>query len=74
MSDQEMLKQVMEDIRLMRVCQSKKFDEIAKDIAKIREEMARQKGKVDGRLATITAGISLAVAGFMTWVMRHLTN
>ena len=73
LTDQEMFKIIMEDIRHLRSrmeandCDHKK---IRAELSKIREENSGERVKMKG----ITAGISLAVAGVVTWIVHHLSK
>ena len=73
LSDGEMFRVIMEDMRHIR----KRLDSndsdhqsIRLEVAKIREEMSGERVKMKG----ITAGISLFVAGIVTWIIAHLSK
>jgi uncharacterized membrane protein YdfJ with MMPL/SSD domain len=72
LTDGEMFRVIMEDMRHIRERLDANDDahqSIRKEVAKIREEMSGERVKVRG----ITAGISLVVAGIVTWLVTRLS-
>ena len=73
MTEPEMIRTIMEDVRYLRGrmdsndCDHKKIRE---EMSKIKEGMAGERVKMKG----ITAGISLFVAGIVTWIVTHLSK
>ena len=73
LSDGEMLKNIMEDLRhLRKLFEANESDHqsIRKDIAKIREENAGERVKLGG----IVAVISMVVGALIAWIVSHLTK
>ena len=72
-TDIEMFRIIMEDVRHIR----QRLDANDKDHQDIREAMAKIRVQNAGdrvKLGGITAGISLFVAGIMTWIITHLSR
>jgi chromosome segregation and condensation protein ScpB len=73
LSDGEMLKNIMEDIRHIRELLEANNDDhqsIRDAISKIREENAGEKVK----LRNMLGGISVFVAGAVAWIVSHLSK
>ena len=73
-SDEAMLKFILEEVRHFRQRLDKhiedepgRFSRVQDDITKIREDLATNKGRV----AAITSGIALVVAGAVSYFFRH---
>ena len=78
MSENDMLEQIMKDVRQMRAQQAEhirdvtqRFTDMAEDITRMRVKTAWQRGKVDAKLAAITAGIAIVSASIATWVVNR---
>ena len=73
LTDGEMFRVIMEDMRHIR----ERLDKNDKDHQEIREVVAQIRIQNEGdrvKLGGITAGISLTVAGIMTWIVTHLSK
>jgi hypothetical protein len=71
LSDGEMFRIIMEDIRRLR----ERLDDNEKDHQSILDEMSKMRVQSEGervKMGGITAGISLVVAGVVTWILSHL--
>ena len=64
MSEHDMIQQIMEDMRALRV----RGDKLAEDMAKIREEMAGYRG----RISVIAGAISVFVGGLVAWAAKQM--
>lgn len=75
-----MFEQVTQDIRALRTrvdthidTQVEHLGDIAKDIARIREEMADHRGRIETRVAMIATGISMLAGSVAAWAVKHLS-
>ena len=65
-----MFKLIMEDLRRMRETNEEDHKTIRAELSKIREAHAGEQVKMKG----VTAGISIVVAGVVTWIIAHLSK
>ena len=70
LTDAEMFKIIMEEVRRMRETNEVDHKTIRAELSKIREDHAGERVKMKG----ITAGISVVVAGVVTWIIAHLSR
>ena len=77
LSDVEMFKIIMEDMRHIRERLDANEKDHQEDMTDIRDAMAEIKILHAGdrvKLGGVTAGISLFVAGIVTWIVAHLSK
>ena len=77
MSDDEMLKQIWDEIRYVRRrlddhvnTEDKSIEAVQKDLAKMREDMADSRVK----LRMVLGGFGIGITGIISWMVSHIKS